>query len=248
MRLTRGITAVAALTLAMAVARPAAAQLITNGGFETGLTGWTVLDQVGGSGSWYSQTGTGSPLNGFPVAAPPQGSFAAMTDQGGPGVHVMYQDFVVPVNITSASFSYQQYINNQADDFYLRDKLDYTGNATFHKIQEARTDIITTTADPFSIAPADVLLNLFQTNPGDPLVSGYSVIGADVTAFLQAHAGETLRLRFAEGDNQLFLASGVDDVDFTITTHHVVPEASSVALLLGGALPFGFALRRRRKA
>src|SRR5256885_15667511 len=66
------------------------AELITNGGFEAGggsLAGWTVTDQTGGSGSWYLQSGTVSPLNGFPVSAPPQATHAAMTGQRGPGSH-----------------------------------------------------------------------------------------------------------------------------------------------------------------
>ena len=49
------------------------ANLITNGGFENGggsLTGWTETDQAAGSGSFFLQSGTGSPLNGFPVPAP----------------------------------------------------------------------------------------------------------------------------------------------------------------------------------
>jgi hypothetical protein len=31
-----------------------AAPLLANGGFESGLTGWTVVDQTAGSGSWFS--------------------------------------------------------------------------------------------------------------------------------------------------------------------------------------------------
>ena len=57
-----------------------AANLITNGDFETGLSGWTVVDEASGSGSWYSQSGTGSPTNNSPVSAPFSGTFAAMTD------------------------------------------------------------------------------------------------------------------------------------------------------------------------
>src|SRR5438093_9283 len=74
-----------------------ATELITNGSFETGdLSGWSVVDQAGGSGSWYiAGNGTGSPLNGFatPTLAG-GGSFNAQTDQGGPGSHQLMQSFL----------------------------------------------------------------------------------------------------------------------------------------------------------
>jgi len=60
--------------------------VITNGGFESGFTGWTRADQTGSDGTFFLQTGTSSPVNSDPVPAPPQGVNAAMTDAGGPGV------------------------------------------------------------------------------------------------------------------------------------------------------------------
>src|SRR5512136_63297 len=73
-----------------------AAQLITNGGFEPGLAGWTVADQVGSDGAFMLQSGTSSPVLGDPVPSPPGPTHAAMTDAQGPGSHLMYQDFAVP--------------------------------------------------------------------------------------------------------------------------------------------------------
>src|SRR5438046_94262 len=81
--------------LACTLAIQARADII-NGGFESGFTGWSRADQVGGNGQFLTQTGTASPVNQFPVPAPPQGITAAMTDALGPGSHVLYQDFVVP--------------------------------------------------------------------------------------------------------------------------------------------------------
>ena len=233
-----GIFALAAgIFVAPASAR--AAELLLNGGFEAGLTSWTVVDQPGGSGSWFSQTGTGSPLNGFLVPAPPEGSFAAMTDQGGPGSHVLYQDFLVPTTVTSATLEFQYYIQNLAGAFFTPDSLDFTVDPN----QQARVDIITTTADPFSVLAADILLNLYQTMVGDPTESGYTLLSYDLTAFLQAHAGETLRLRFAEVDNQFFFANGVDAVSLDVAA---VPEPATLALLGIGLA--SAAWRRRRSA
>jgi len=225
------------LLLAALASSASASELITNGGFEDGggsFAGWTVLDQAGGTGSWFIQSGSGSPLNGFSVPPPPGPTHAAMTDQTGPGSHVMFQDFTVPIALDLATLQFDLFLNNQASDYFAPPTLDF--NTTPN--QQARVDIITTAADPFSVAAGDVLLNLYQTNPGDPLLSGYTTVSNDLTVFLQAHLGETLRLRFAEVDNQLFFDAGVDSVSLMI-----VPEPATWALTLGGIV---LLLRGRR--
>ena len=79
-----------------AAAQTASAQILTNGGFEAGFSGWTRADQLGSNGTFAMQSGTLSPVNGIVVPAPPGGTTAAMTDSQGPGAHVLYQDFTVP--------------------------------------------------------------------------------------------------------------------------------------------------------
>src|SRR3712207_5933171 len=102
-----------AAALVSAALTPAQAQdLITNGGFESAFNGWTRADQIGSEGTWLQQTGTSSPVNGFAVAAPPGGSNAAMTDAQGPGSHVLYRDFVVPMTLSVATLRFDLYINN----------------------------------------------------------------------------------------------------------------------------------------
>jgi hypothetical protein len=96
--------------------------------------------------------------------------------------------------------------------------------------QQARVDILKSTADPFSVAAADTLLNLYQTKVGDPLISGYNTITTDISALLAAHVGETLRLRFAETDNVFTFQMGVDNVRID-----PIPEPAST-LLFGTAL------------
>src|SRR5262249_9629569 len=84
-----GLTAVSVAVLA---APPAAhAAVITNGDFETGnLSGWQV--QAPASGSWSAYSGTTSPIFHDALAAPPQGSFAAVTEQTTTGTRILYQD------------------------------------------------------------------------------------------------------------------------------------------------------------
>jgi hypothetical protein len=217
-----------------------AQQLITNGGFESGFSGWTRADQVGSESTWLLQTGTASPVNGFTVPAPPEAVTAAMTDAQGPGTHVLYQDFTVPLTMNVATFQFDLYINNHASAFFSPNTLDFS-TPTLN--QQFRVDIITTSADPFSVSVGDVLMNLYQTQPGNPLVSGYLTIGADLTSLFASHLGQTLRLRFAEVDNVNFFNAGIDRVSITI------PEPGSAALAVAGLTLFTaeFIRRGRRR-
>lgn len=227
-----------AASLAVLVAFQARASLLVNGGFESGFTSWTRVDQVGSEGSFEPQTGTLSPLNGLPVPAPPEGTTAAMTDAFGPGSHVLYQDFQVPSGLTSASLSFSLFVQNAADDFFAPDHLDF---ATPDLNQQARVDLLTSASDPFSVASGDILLNLFRTLPGDPLTDGYRSFHVDILALLQVHEGQTLRLRFAETDNVNIFNLGVDNVHL-----EAIPEPAGWAVCLAaGCLVAGIVRRRR---
>jgi hypothetical protein len=224
-----------ALTLCIA-AGSHAQELITNGGFESGLAGWTTADSIGSDGTFQIQSGTASNANGLPVAAPVEGTRAAMTDSGGPGSHALLQSFNVPLTAPQATLRFSLYIGNRATAFSTPSTLDWT-TPTLN--QQARVDIMTTGADPFSTNAADILQNVFQTTVGSPLVTGYNEITIDITALLAAHAGETLLLRFAEADNVNIFNFGVDGVSLLI-----VPSPASLALLGLGGLAVN--ARRRR--
>jgi hypothetical protein len=227
-----------AIACAALAAAPAASQAqIANGGFEAGLAGWTVANQAGSDGSFFVQTGSVSPLNGIPVQPPPQGLSAAMTDAGGPGSHLLYQDFVVPTAVSTATLSFQLYVRSDAA-FVAPDHLDFAGSDLN---QQVRVDLLSTAADPFSTA---VLMNLFQSQPTDPLEFGYTLFTFDVAGLLQAHAGQTLRLRFAEVDNVFIQNLGVDAVSLAINAAPI-PEPATVWMLLAGLGALAFARRRR---
>ena len=213
MSTTPGQQLVLAACLACLSATASGAALV-NGGFESGFSGWTRVDQAGSDGTFALQSGTTSPVNGFAVPAPSQGLTAAMSDAVGPGCHVLYQDFVVPTGSGPFRLDFALFVRNAAGagDFFVPGAVTALDFAAPALNQQARVDVVTTAADPFSIAPADVLQNLFQTLPGDPLTSGYTLHSIDVTSLFTAHAGETLRLRFAEVDNVSPLELGVDGV------------------------------------
>ena len=196
---------------------PPACPLEGNDGFEVGLVGmnaipcWTVVDQVGGSGSWCGQTGTALPQSAcsgsfVSVGAPPEGMQAAMTNQNGHGSHLLYRCLALPDDL----LSFELYINNESGIFHSPPSLDYDMSPN----QQFRADLVTEAGmagDPFTVAPPDILLNLYQTRPGDPPVSAYSTVTTNVGAYV----GQTVCLRFAQADNQFFFHVGIDDVRFS---------------------------------
>jgi hypothetical protein len=186
-----------------------------NDGFEVGTVStnlipcWTVVDQAGGFGSWCIQTGTSVPQgtcagSSTSVAAPPAGLQAAMTNQSGPGSHVLYRCDT----LSTGSVSFELYLKNENGAFYSPPTLDYT----FSPNQQFRADLVTPSgiaANPFTVAPGDILANLYQTLPGNPAVSGYAT-KTGMTGLI----GQTVCLRFAVVDNQYYFHAGVDNVQF----------------------------------
>lgn len=220
-----------------------AQQLITNGGFESGFAGWTRADQVGSESSWLLQTGATSPVNGFGVPAPPGGTTAAMTDAMGPGSHVLYQDFVVPAAPGLATLSFALYINNHATAFSAPASLDFS-TPTLN--QQFRVDVLTTSADPFSVAISDVLLAVYQTLPGNALVSGYTTITANLSALFASHGGQTLRLRFAEVDNVAPFNAAIDNVSL-VNVAGVPDSGETIVLLLSSVSLLALLLVRQQR-
>jgi len=181
-------------------------------------------------------------VNGAVVPAPPGGSTAAMSDAQGPGSHVLYQTLMVTAPVNQTMLSFDLFVGNRAPAFFTPNTLDF---ATPTLNQQARVDILTGGADPFSVSAADVLMNVFQTSTGDPLVSGYTHHISDITALLNSHLNTPLTLRFAETDNVFAFQLGVDNVN--IQEASAVPEPSFTWLMMAGAV-FAIGLIRHRTA
>jgi hypothetical protein len=246
MAMNRKISCAALLIAGLTIGQPvAAAPLIMNGGFELGFTGWTVLNAPGSDGSFFLQTGTASPVNGLSVPPPPGGSTAAMTDAEGPGAHVLFQDFLVPATVSTATLMFDWFVNNLDTTFRTPNTLAFD-TPTLN--QQARVDILRVTADPFTMNASDVLFNVFRTNPGDPLISGYNTLSRDIASLLASNTGATLRLRFAETDNVNIFNFGVDNVSLDVGAQEVpIPEPATL-LLFGSGLGAACAARRRKNA
>ncbi|MBL0157944.1 MAG: hypothetical protein IPP47_12705 [Bryobacterales bacterium] len=238
-------SSLAALALAGALALPAsAAPIITNGGFESGPFGWSSADKLGSDGTFQVQSGTTSPINGDTVPAPPGGVYAAMTDGGAGGSHVLYQDFTISSGGPNFTLAFALFLQNQGGMFATPapDDLEWSGN---YANQQFRVDIIQASADPFTVTPADILMNLYQSQDGDPLVSGYNTLNFDISSLVNANLGTALRLRFVEVDNLGPLQAGVDSV--SITESSAIPEPSTVLTVAGGLLLVAARSLRRRK-
>ena len=115
-----------------------------------------------------------------------------MSDGFGPGAHVLYQDFVATPG--SQTLSFDLFVGNRADRFATPASLDFAltnPNGALTLNQQVRVDLLRAGADPFSVAAADILLSLYASQVGDPLVSGYRTFATDIGALLAAHSGET---------------------------------------------------------
>jgi hypothetical protein len=165
---------------------PSAAGQIVNGDFETGdLSGWTLANS--GSGSFVINNGTYDPPGPDGPLPPYSGSFSALGIQSGPSLLTIYQDVALPADATSAVLRWVDRIRNQGDEFDDPE-------------QEFRVEIRDT--------GNNLLATLFSTNPGDPLMSGWTERSADISAF----AGKTIRVTFTVEDNLYYFNVHLDDI------------------------------------
>jgi len=200
-------------------------ELITNGGFETGdFTGWTVTNQAGGSGNWYTTGATNAPLSGEPTVGPASGSFYAVSDQTGPGGHNLTQSFTL--NGNTATLSFDMFVNDYDGGPFCNNGTDYTSG----QVECAWVNILDSTG-------STVLSNLYAG--ADPLSSNpnpYTSYSFDITGL----GPGTYQLQFLEVDNQSFFNMGVDNVSINET-----PEPGSIFLFGTGLAGLAGIIRRR---
>src|ERR1700710_204955 len=199
----------------------AGAANVVNGNFETGtLAGWQVHRALeAGDGLAYGGDPADPPslkADPFsvkradgPIAAPPQGRYAAIADEINPDSLILSQDVALGAGLShrlNLLASYDSYVPIAVP---VPDSLSVDAGALGGQAnQQYRIDVIRPTAPIDSVDPADVLLTVFQTRPGDPRTMGPPGVPADLTPF----AGQTVRLRIAVAAHEEVLVGGVDAV------------------------------------
>jgi hypothetical protein len=187
-------------------------------GFDEPIKDGPLPEGLGGGGS------------GATVEPPPEGAIAAMMDQTGPSSSVLYQCVAIPAGAVSADLSFQLYLLNLegkgGGEYFSPPTLDPfidggkpmgqafpLGNGKGGEPnQQFRADIVSPSVMDGDAFDLDVLLNVYQTDPGDPAESGYELVTADLSAL----AGQSVCIRFALVDNQFYFNAGVDDVKLLV--------------------------------
>jgi hypothetical protein len=202
-----------------------ASQLIVNGGFETGsLAGWTETDQAGGAGSWYLSSATHSPVSNEPTPGPAGGTYYAVTDQGGPGTHILTQSFTVPTN-SNVTVSFDMFVNDWDGGPYINPAgLNYETGPN----EQARVDILTAGANAFDTG-LGVLYNVYE-GADSPIDTSHPYSHYSLNLSFLLGGGGTYQIRFAEVDNQGFFNMGVDDVSIVATPMSSTPEPASLTI------------------
>jgi len=205
-----------ALVLASLAGAPAGAAEVVNGGFETGdFTGWAVRQSTG-AGRWYAHKGTEPPIEhergAVSVQPPPQGAFAAITDQANPETLLLYQDLQLEPGTAYKLSLLAYYDSYSALTIPSPDTLSVDEEVLGSKAnQQFRIDVIKPEAAPDTVAPGDILATVFQTRDGGARKMEPTRFVADLAPF----AGQTVRLRIAVAVTEEVLNAGIDAVSLS---------------------------------
>ena len=224
-------------------AKAAPLELISNGGFESGsLSSWTVVDQPGGSGSFFINDASGAtPFSGMPTVGPASGAFYGVSDQRAPGAHALIQKFTLPTtSMNQAILSWKMFVNDWSGSGPIVNPagLDFTASPNQH----GRVDLISATAadaDPLTTG-VGVLANFYlsvdaaASNP-----NSYTNYSFNILPYISQ--GGTYAVRFAEVDTQGFLNLGVDDVSVN------VDQVPGPVPAFGAAYALGLSRRLKRR-
>jgi hypothetical protein len=211
------------LLVVMLTPSSASAARVVNGNFESGtLSGWQVR-QATGAGNWFAYSGTRAPIGSRrpnpadPVQRPPQGTFAATTDQANPDTLILYQDVALEagrshqLSLLAYYDSYKPITVPNPDTLSVADDALRLPNGKFQQNQQFRIDVIRPEAPLESLDPANVLRTVFATKRGAPL----HMAPTRLTANLGAFAGQTVRIRIVSAVTEEVLNAGVDAVSIT---------------------------------
>jgi len=211
----------------LVVSGPSSAEAakVVNGNFESGnLNGWHV-QQATEAGNWFAYTGTDAPIGSKrptpadPVQAPPQGAYAATSDQANPDTLILYQDIALEagfshqLSLLAYYDSYDPLAIPTPDTLSVDDQALTALNGEVQPNQQFRIDVMKPEAPLESVDPADMLRTVFATKRHGP----EEMEPTRLTANLSSFAGQTVRLRIAVAAHEEVFNAGVDGVSISTT-------------------------------
>src|SRR5260221_3753998 len=170
----------------------AGAATVVNGNFEAGtLNGWHV-HRVTEAGNWFAYKGTDAPIGSRrkpipadPVQAPPQGVYAATTDEANPDTLILYQDIALETGYNHQLSLLAYYNSYEPIAIPTPNTLSVDEEVLgVESNQQYRIDVMKPSAPLESIDPADILRTLLVTKPGDPQKMAPTRLTANARAFL----------------------------------------------------------------
>lgn len=203
--------AILGLTLLLLPHHTFAAELITNGSFESGFTGWTVTN---GPSPWVPwQTVTAGFNNGFSQPAQPQvgtrDAYYGVTGNAGSGF--ITQDFTIPAGSTAS--------------LHWRHRFQYD-LASFCSGTGCGTGLFT--VDILNTSNL-LLANLYTRNvaAGQNVDTGWQTFQRNISAF----AGLTVRLRFRTTVTATLAGPGQLEIDgVSVQSPGLIPTAANASL------------------
>lgn len=214
---SRRLAILTAAFVALLAPSAAAAANVVNGDFESGtLSGWRVHRETE-AGNWFAYQGTDAPIGSkrgsgpSHVQAPPQGQYAATTDEANPDTLILSQEIALGpgsdfLNLTVYYNSYDPIEVPTPDTLSVdEESLGSQDN------QQFRIDVMRPGSPIDSLDPADILRTVFQTNPGDPQERTPFRITTDLSSL----AGQTVLLRIANAVHEEVFNAGVDAISIT---------------------------------
>jgi hypothetical protein len=212
------VLALAAATFGAASA--SAAQLVTNGDFETGtLEGWHTSYENQADSKWsvYSRTEQVSePFRLF--FPPPSGEHAAFQSsvRGDSDSAILYQEVTLPTALTGQLSMYLAYKSAAPMEAPTPNTLELS---TEGNNQQVRVDVLKAGAPLRTLEPGDILQTLFATAESSSKELPPTLLTADLSAF----AGQTVVLRIASVSEIEQLQTVVDGVSIETPSPMIAP-------------------------
>lgn len=204
---------VVACTALMAPAGAGAATVV-NGDFETGnLSGWQVFNSSN-RGNWFVYSGLFTPFDAEkedPFVAPPQGNFAAVTDESNPDTAILSQEIALEP-FWAHQLALTLYYRSRAP-IAVPNPNTLATNGTVEENQQLRVDVMRAGTPIESLNPADILTTVFANKTGDSQSMLPTLFLADLTPF----AGQVVKLRIANAVQENVFNAAVDGVSITST-------------------------------